>query len=171
MSSYREIVTKAIIGKAKKNINSSFEVSPEQVPNTVLGCWVINHEFNGSISNKEALVNGSYDINIWYSYDNDTKTAVSTKRVSYQDKIKVNANGSDKIDNNSEIIVRSLKQPSVVEVNIENGLVKLKTENEMGVEIVGNAKVKVNVEDDFDEYEEVLDDDIDNINEDYLEQK
>ena len=38
----------------------------------------------------------------------------------------------------------------------------------MGVEIVGDTKVKVSVEESFDDYEEIVDDDIE-LNDDYLE--
>ena len=77
------------------------------------------------------------------------------------------------LDNNSEIIVRSLKQPTVTNVEINNGLVELTIEKELGVEIVGNTKVKVSVEDFDDDYEELIDEELDNaieeINEEYLE--
>lgn len=43
MSSFKEIVTKAVIGKAKKTNNANFLLTPEEKPNTILGCWVINH--------------------------------------------------------------------------------------------------------------------------------
>lgn len=47
MSSYKEIVTKAVIGKAKKTSSNKFSLTPEELPNTVLGCWVINHVLVG----------------------------------------------------------------------------------------------------------------------------
>ena len=40
----------------------------------------------------------------------------------------------------------------------------------MGVEIVGDTKVKVSVEDDYDDYEEIVDDDLE-LNDDYLEEE
>ena len=43
MANYKEIVTKTVIGKAKKTSKNEFEITTEQYPNTVLGCWVINH--------------------------------------------------------------------------------------------------------------------------------
>ncbi len=43
MGMYKEIVTKAIIGKGKKVSSSKYELIPENDANTVLGCWVINH--------------------------------------------------------------------------------------------------------------------------------
>ncbi|MBE6139988.1 MAG: outer spore coat protein CotE [Firmicutes bacterium] len=40
---FKEIVTKAVIGKAKKTSRNDFLMETEQKPNTILGCWVINH--------------------------------------------------------------------------------------------------------------------------------
>ena len=173
MSNYREIVTKAVIGKAKKTSNTNFSLEPEEKPNTVLGCWVINNTFNGANNNGSVLITGSFDVNVWYSYDNDTKTAVSTKRFNYSDKMNVPLKNDTVLDNNSEIIVRSLKQPTVTNVAIDNGLVNLTIEKELGVEVVGNTKVKISVEDIDDDYEEIIDEDvteaIDNVNEEYLD--
>lgn len=43
MSNYREIVTKTIVGKGRKAFSSKHLLTPENNPDTVLGCWVINH--------------------------------------------------------------------------------------------------------------------------------
>ena len=67
MSYFKEIVTKAVIGKGKKTTNLDHSVETEDNINTVLGCWVINHSFNGINNAGKVLINGSYDINIWYS--------------------------------------------------------------------------------------------------------
>lgn len=170
MSNYREIVTKAVIGKAKKSTSNNFSLETEENPNTVLGCWVINNAFNGINNNGSVQINGAFDVNVWYSYDNDTKTSVSTKRFSYTEKMNVPLKNDSVLDKNSEIIVRSLKQPTVTNVDIKNGIVELTIEKELGVEIVGNTKVKISVEEADDDYEEIIDDaDFENINENYLE--
>jgi len=175
LSNFREIVTKAVIGKAKKTIGNEFFVETENNPDTVLGCWVINHTFNGTSNLGSVLVNGAFDVNVWYSYENDTKTAVSTRRFNYTEKMNVPLKNDTVLDNNSEIIVRSLKQPTVTNVNIKNGQVELTIEKELGVEIVGNTKVKVSVEDFDDDYEEIIDDDIDAkidaLDDNYLDKK
>lgn len=175
MSNYREIVTKAVIGKAKKTSSNDYSFEPEEIPNTVLGCWVINNSFNGTNNNGIVLINGSFDVNVWYSYDSDTKTAVSTRKFNYSDKMNVPLKNNTSYSDNSEIIINSLKQPTVTNVSIKDGKIELTIEKEMGVEIVGNTKVKISVEDYDDDYEEILDDEIvnevDNINEEYLEDK
>ena len=172
MTNYKEIVTKAVIGKAKKTSHGQFKIVPDEMPNTVLGCWVINHSFRGSNKDGKVEVDGSFDINVWYSQDNDTKTKVSTERFTYSDLLPVTIKSNGTLDNTSEIMVRSLKQPTVTDVNIEGNEVIMNVEKELGVEVVGDTKLRIPVEDDEDEYEVIEDEKIDNIDEitdDYIE--
>ena len=105
---YKEIVTKAVIAKGKKNSTNKYTLETEEVPNTILGCWVINHTFNGTNLGNKVLVSGSFDIN-----------------------------------------------------------------KELGIEIVGDTKIKVPVEELDDDYVELTDDEevskeIDKVDTDYL---
>ena len=178
MAYFKEIVTKAIIGKGKKTTNLDHTIITEDDVNTVLGCWVINHTFSGKNTNGKVLINGSYDINIWYSYDNNTKTNVLVKRFNYQDIMNVRIKENGELTNTSEIIVRTLNQPSVTDVSIDGRTINLSVHKEMGVEVVGDATVRISVEDEFDDYEEIVDENETNdtniieekveINEDYL---
>ena len=158
MATYKEIVTKTVIGKAKKNSKNNITVNPEQTPDTVLGCWVINHSFRGVNDKGAVKINGSFDVNVWYSYDNDHKTAVTTKTFNYNDVINVNIKNESELNDESEIIVRSLKQPTVNDVKINGNEVLLTIEKELGVEVVGEGKIKVTIEENEDDYEEVFDD-------------
>lgn len=178
MSNFKEIVTKAIIGKCKKRLTSNYEIECEEKPNTILGCWVINHSFRGVNNLGKVNVTGNFDVNVWYSYDNDTKTAVCTRKFNYSDVINVPLKDNSKLNNDCDIIVNALKQPTVTDVKIKNDLVNLKIEKELGIEVVGNATVKVQVEEDYDDYEEVYDNEnndelninVDDLNDDYLEE-
>ena len=170
MAEYKEIVTKAVIAKGKKSTSNKYTLEPEEIPNTILGCWVINNTFNGTSVGYSIIVNGSFDVNVWYSYDNDSKTAVSTKKYNYSDTMHMKSLNS--LDSRPEVLVKSLKQPTVADVKIDNGVVNLSIDKELGIEIVGNTKIKVPVETLDDDYE-ILEDDppleeIDKVNEDYL---
>ena len=170
MSNYKEIVTKTIIGKGKKEYISNYEVETDIEPSTVLGCWIINHRFSGTNNQNEVFVNGSYDVNIWYSYDNDSKTSVTTKNISYNESMKLRVKDYDSLNNNNEIIVRSLKQPTVQNVKIKDGKVDLTINKELGVEIVGESKVKIAIEDDELPWDELYEEpNIDEVDENYIE--
>lgn len=172
MASYKEIVTKAVIGKAKKTNRMSFSFTPDEKVDTVLGCWVINHNFSGVNNGGRVGVNGAFDVNVWYSYENDTKTKVNTKRFGYNEILNVPLKDQASLTNTSEIIVRSLRQPSVVNVDVQDGNILLDIEKELGVEIVGDTKIKVPIEDVDDDYEEIPDEQdfesIDEISDNYL---
>ena len=131
---YKEIVTKAIIGKGKKYFKDSYNLDTNELPTTVLGCWVINHNFKGYKSGSKIGVEGSYDVNIWYSYDNDSKTTVVSKKVTY------------------------------------NNLFSFDIEKELGIEIIGETKVKINIEDDEEPWD-LIEDDVDDTVMDEIDEK
>ena len=176
MSTYKEIVTKAVIGKGKKYYKNTYTIDTEYIPSTVLGCWVINHKFKGSEVSNHIVIDGSFDVNIWYSYDNDTKTTVITKTLNYNESVNVKQKeGTDSTQ--KDIIIRSLKQPNCISAKENGKSIVIEIEKELGIEIVGDTKVKIAVEDDEepwdiigdDEYTEETGKDIENsINENYL---
>ncbi len=153
MANYREIVTKAVVSKGKKLFTTTNTVNVSNKPSTILGCWVINHNFNGTKSNNKIVVNGSYDVNIWYSYDNDTKTEVLRETNTYSEVI----NMRDREDvSGEEIIVRSLKQPSCVNVSIEGNNINYTVEKELGIELVGDIKVKIEANEEEDPWDDIV---------------
>lgn len=179
MSAYKEIVTKAIIGKGKKYYKNTYTIETENEPSTVLGCWVINHKFKGTDVGGKIVIDGSFDVNIWYSYNNDTKTTVITKKIKYSEAVMVNQRETTD-STNKDIIVRSLKQPNCVNAKEDGKNILIDIEKELGIEIVGDTKVKVAVEEDEDpwdviedtEYTEEVDKEIDNnVKEDYLKEQ
>lgn len=152
MANYKEIVTKAVLGKGKKTFIDSYTVVPNCVPTTVLGCWVINHTFSGTKEKDLITISGSYDVNIWYSCENDTSTEVIKETKTYQETVHVKTRESADLSS-EEIIVRSLRQPTCTKAAIENGQIVYSVEKELGVEIVGDTKVKIQ----YDEEEEPWD--------------
>ena len=167
MNNYREIVTKAVVSKGKKLFTSTNTVTVNN-PSTILGCWVINHNFNGVKEGNKIIIDGSYDVNIWYSYDNDTKTDVVRETNKYSEVINMRER-----DNSSseEIIVRSLKQPNCVKVDIDNNNIVYTIEKELGIELVGDIKVKIEANLEEDPWDEIVEDNtMDEINEDFIEE-
>jgi spore coat protein E len=168
---YKEIVTKAVIGKGKKDYSDTYTITPEIEPSTVLGCWIINHNFKGYPEDGKIIIEGSFDVNIWYSYNNDTKTNVINKKINYSDTSSIKAKDKSDITPDTEVIVRSLKQPTVSNVEIKDGNIVFTIDKELGIEIIGDTKAKILVEEDEEPWEiigEDVDKQIDNINEDYI---
>ena len=158
MANYKEIVTNAVIGKGKKKFITKSEITPEVVPTTVLGCWVINHNFKGYRQGDKVVIDGSYDVNIWYSCLGDTKTEVVRHSDTYKEVVHVpTRNNVSDLTDNEEIIIRSLNQPSCVKTEISGGKIIYTIEKELGIEIVGDTKVKISAEDEEDPWDEIED--------------
>lgn len=175
---YKEIVTKAVIGKGKKVFRDKYEAITTDKIDTVLGCWVINHKMSGVNEHGKVKITGSFDVNIWYSYEDNTKTSVEARKISYTEIVNVRLKEDSVLTNDSEIIITSLKNPTVVDVSARNNIISYEIEKELGIEIIGDTKVMVQIMDneyeDFDIIEEEISNEelgeiIDNeINEDYL---
>lgn len=136
---------------------------------------VITHKFKGYKTNDKIGVSGSYDVNIWYSYDNDSKTAVVNKNISYDDLFNVRLRENADLSSDTDIIVRTLKQPSCSGVNINNKKIVFDIEKELGVEVVGETKVKIAIEEDEDPWDDIDDElsdkdieEINNVNADFI---
>ena len=75
-----------------------------------------------------------------------------------------------------EIIIRSLKQPNCVKVDIDGNNILYTIEKELGIELVDNIKVKIQVDDLEESWDEILEetnncDDIDNVNDSFLNEE
>ena len=176
MTNYKEIVTKAVVSKGKKLFTTVDQVTVDN-PSTILGCWVINHNFQGSRQGNQIIIEGSYDVNIWYSYDSDSKTDVLKKTNTYREVIHMR----DVEDvTGEEIIVRSLKQPSCMKAEIVNNQISYTIEKELGIELVGDIKVRIAADEEEDEWDDIVEDQtdtkdsshqtIDDVKEDYIDE-
>jgi spore coat protein E len=162
---FKEIFTKAVCGKGRKFTQATHTVSPSHKPTSILGCWIINHEYK-AIKNGDCVeVEGCYDINVWYSYNDNTKTEVVTETVSYTDVIRLTSKDENCLVDDLEVIARVLQQPNCLEATISpNGnKVVVQVEREFLAEVIGETKITVRVYPHVVVEEEVLavDDDID----------
>lgn len=177
---YKEIVTKAVIGKGKKTFRNKYEAITTDKIDTVLGCWVINHNMSGINDNGRVRINGSFDVNIWYSYDNNTKTSVEARKINYTEIVNVRLKENSSLTESSEIMITSLKNPTVVDVGARNNIINYEIEKELGIEIIGDAKVRIQIMDDYQEDYDIIEEDMsedeisqiidEEVTEDYLDE-
>ena len=79
---------------------------------------------------------------------------------------------------NEEIIVRSLKQPNCVKVSIDGNKINYTVEKELGIELVGDVKVKIEANLEEEPWDEIVEDKteevmekIDDVKEEFIEDK
>ncbi|KRE20075.1 MULTISPECIES: outer spore coat protein CotE [Bacillus] len=175
MSEYREIITKAVVAKGRKFTQSTHTISPSQKPTSILGGWIINHKYDAEKVGKTVEIEGTFDINVWYSYADNTKTEVVTERVKYVDIIKLRYKDKNFLDDEHEVIAKVLQQPNCLEVTISpNGnKIIVQAEREFIAEVVGETKIVVEVnsswkEKDDHEWEEEVDEELEDIHPEFL---
>lgn len=145
MSEVREIVTRAVLAKGRKNIKVCETIPLEQQPYSVLGCWVINHEFEVVQDQKQVNLTGSFEIDIWYAYDNNTKTDIARTTTKYQTVIKVKDIVCDATTDHTDVIVRILQQPTCTNACIKENAIEVEVVFDALAEIIGETKMMVNV--------------------------
>jgi len=179
---YREIITKAVCGRGKKFTQDSHSVSPSHRPSSILGCWVINHLYNAKKKSDDTVeINGSYEINIWYSYNDNTKTEVVTERVTYRDIVPLSVKDENCLNDEFDVFAKVIQQPNCLECKIANNGHKIivEVEREFVVHVIGETKVYVKVspkahfdDDDDDHWDfKVTDDELETVEPDFLNKK
>jgi spore coat protein E len=154
----RQIITKAVIGKGKKFMETTHTITPNHSPSSILGCWVINHQYKARKKGDNIEISGTYDINVWYSFNDNTRTEVVTDKVSYTELIPLLVKDENCITDDLEVIAKATQQPNCLEckINEAGNRIIVEVEKEFLVEVIGETKVFVKldpdgyVEDDFD---------------------
>lgn len=141
----REIITKAVCGKGRKFSKATHTITLPNKATKILGSWAINHSFEAEKVGDIIEVIGTYGIDLWYSYANNTKTAVETETISYVEQIPLSFLDSNCSKNNIEVTATSTEPPTCVDANIstDGKSVYVEVEKEFLVEVVGETKVCV----------------------------
>lgn len=169
MNEVREIVTKAVVAKGKKVMHIAHEINTTANPYSILGCWIINHEFEAVKKNDLINIDGTLEVNIWYSTNENTKTDVLREKIPYFKNIKVKKIVSNYLKNTDDVLAKILRHPTVTSAKIDNDVIYLDIEFEILAEVIGETKMQVTI---LTPLEIVDDDDIEDldieVNEDFL---
>lgn len=144
----REIITKAVCGKGRKFSTVTHTVTPPHHPSSILGAWIINHQYEAVRSGDGVEVIGKYDINIWYSYSKNSQTDVAKETISYVELVPLSYIDPKHRSSTEEVSAEATQEPNCVEATIgSNGsTVMIRVEREFIVEMVAETKVVVLVD-------------------------
>ena len=62
MAKYREILTKAIIGKGTNKIEENQVIEVDEEISRALGCWIINHQSSIKVEDEKIFLIGQYEV-------------------------------------------------------------------------------------------------------------
>ena len=161
--STREIITKAVVARGRRFSQNTHVITTAHKPVSILGCWVINHTFASHKVGDSVEVRGAYDVNVWYAYDNNTKTEVAKETISYTERIPLTYIDGREIGDVVEVLTTAAEEPNAIEAKVANGGAQVVVEKELATEVVGETKLNVLVvpraiDDDNEEDKEILDD-------------
>ena len=168
MNEVREIVTKAVVAKGKKAMHITHNIQTTTNPYSVLGCWIINHEFEATRNDQVVDIDGEFEVNIWYSTEENCRTDVLREKVLYHKDIKVKKIVNEYMKNSDDVLARILKHPTVTNARIINDEIKLDIDLEVLAEVIGETKMQVTVFVPVNNVEEDIDDLDIEVNEDFL---
>jgi len=139
-------VAKTIIAKGKKRTEDTVELCPPNSPTSILGCWIINHTHNAKRVGKHVEVTGKFDVNVWYSHSNHSKTSVFSESIPYTDRIRLHYR-DEPMSKQQEVIVNVVQHPNCTEAIIskcgKNFIISV--ERELVAEVIGETKLCVTV--------------------------
>lgn len=151
---YREIITKAVCGSGKQNFRyvEYLPVPTGRIPSTILGSSITRFKLTEPLATettadgqKAVRLSGTFDINVWYSYNDDQATDVAKETVKFTEAVIINEISGGII---GPMEARSVltKAPQCIRTMV-SGQNQIKVEIEMGLysEIIGETKVYVQV--------------------------
>lgn len=163
---YREIVTKAVVGKGVISNEGEIIVSTDYSVSKVLGCWIINHMYDSVLDNGKVFAKGKYDVHIWCGCDCDTQTIIHKQTVDYNEEFKMSMKQNDSVCGSNELFIKCLKYPSCSGLTLNSdGTINVKIEKELRIDVIGEVKLKVQISN---EEEWINNEDLNGINVDYL---
>ncbi|SFR08808.1 outer spore coat protein CotE [Desulfoscipio geothermicus] len=167
---FREIITKAVCGKAQKSLKCIEFIDPPQgvVPNQILGCSVTELRLNepevkDASNNAITIVAGGiFEIHIWYAFNNEKETDVLRRTVKFAENLPFD-NYDCQNTGSLDVKITVDKSPVVIDsAIIEDNRIKLDIEMDISAEVIGETKLFIQVHtpeyysdcDDHDEDEE-----------------
>lgn len=143
-----EIITKAVVGKSKVDGSEKFAFIPCVKADTILGCWVINHQLSSKLDleNKKIILDESFSVNIWYAYDDNSKTTVLERKIELQEELDFYLN-ENIINNKLDTIINCYRKPSITNSRIlDNGKLQVCISKGIEVKVIGEVIIKIEEE-------------------------
>ncbi|ACV62017.1 outer spore coat protein [Desulfofarcimen acetoxidans DSM 771] len=158
---YREIITKAVCGSVSKNFvyTKFIKIQEKRIPTKVLGTSIHKFELQPAVmetidhNQTGVLIRGSFEVNIWYSFDQGNFTDVIREPVKLAEVIPQD-DFEGHVSKEFSVQVMLIKSPQCKSAALQSGnTVRIEIELGVYVEVLGETKLRVFVYQDSDEDE------------------
>ncbi len=151
----REIMTKAIISKGMKKTSNKYSFPLEGI-SKILGCWISNNHAKAYIEDGKPIIEGCYDIHIWYSNNNED-SHLSKNTITYKEYMDVKKKELRAFNDEDQFLVDNGVMPKCINAMIENENAVIEIKKELSIKIVGNTFIRVHAIDDNETWDENID--------------
>ena len=148
----REIITQAVIAKGKKRTLNKYPFVIENY-DKILGCWIANHRYNATFKKGQPIVLGTFDVHLWYSYNDDSNFLKQT--VSYMNELDLVKKESRNFNENDELMVVCNREPKCISVNKTDECVLIEIEKEISLSVIGKTTMKVETKNEKESWDEI----------------
>ena len=152
----REIITQAVIAKGKKRTINKYSIDIGNY-DQVLGCWITNHHYNAAYKENKPVVLGTFDIHLWYSYQDDS--GILKQTISYLNELDLVKKDDRSFTDEDELMVSCKREPKCIGVSRLEGKVVIEVEKEIALSVVGKTTICVETKSEAESWDE-----IDNLN-------
>ena len=144
MSNIREILTKAVIGRGVRTFATEVKMPDSTVMvGRVLGAVATNHQVFTEKAGDQIEIYGSYDVHVWYTYDEDKKTKIVRTNVEYGDLIGLQHPLRENLLAGDVISAEEVVAPYATDVRLESNIIKVDITLEVAAEVIGETKMRV----------------------------
>ena len=144
MNNIREILTKAVIGYGKRIFTTTVKMPETPVMiGRILGAVMTNHQLTAKKVGDLIEIAGSYDVHVWYTFDEDKKTKIIRTNVGYGDLIRLENPLRDNLLETDEVSVSEVVAPYATDVRLEQSGIKVDVAFEVATEVIGETKMRV----------------------------
>jgi len=142
----KEILTRAVLAKGKIEGVKEEVIELKDNPSKLVGCWVINNNCLTVLENNKVYLEGSYDVHVWYAINDDTDSVLEKKTINYKEEFII----EEKTDiSDCEYKLYCNEYPRCVELKLEEGKAKVNISKNFSIDIVGESKFMVEVNENF----------------------
>ncbi|WP_066634868.1 outer spore coat protein CotE [Desulfolucanica intricata] len=154
-NSYREIITKAVCGTARKNIRleKNIFLPAAYTPSKILGAKITKFNLHPVITESlsrqhpEIQISGAFEINAWYSFDEGRVTDIARELLDFKETFHINDYDPHTM-NEADVRIMITRFPECKNVTLrENKSMSFDIELGLYVEVIGETKLYVRTPD------------------------
>ena len=144
MNEIREILTKAVIGKGQRSFELNVSLPQTAIlPDRTLGAFITNHHMQVAKVGNDIELSGTYDLHCWYTHSGDTETNISKMTVEYGNRVELQNALREHLLETDDILCEEVVAPYATNVRVEEGFIVADVLFEVGVEVIGETKMRV----------------------------